>query len=105
MAKDKDKKKKKKKKKEGEEDGAVAAPVANKKHQRAADRPTPPGRYSWALEAIDANREGDAPRLIAALRREDANVNTQTAGGGYGGFRYVTWGKVGAANGKHCNKW
>ena len=82
----KEKKEKKKKKKKNDDDDDEAE----------GDEPAPPpprvGRVSWALEAIDANRAGDVERLLAAYRREGADVATQTAGGGYGGFRYLAWG-------------
>lgn len=71
---------------EGEGGGGAGASGAPK----AA---TGSGRVSWQLEAIDANRAGDPARLIAAFRREGADVNTQSANGGWGGFRYTAWGK------------
>ena len=46
----------------------------------------------WALCALVALRKGDVGDLEKALQRDEAKKNTVTANGGYGGFRFVSWG-------------
>jgi hypothetical protein len=52
-------------------------------------------RVSWALQALDANRQGDVDKLRDAFSkaRAGSNVNTVTLNGAYGGYRFPTWGK------------
>ena len=52
-------------------------------------------RVSWALQALDGNRQGDVAKLRDAFskKRPGSNVNTVTVNGAYGGFRFPTWGK------------
>ena len=60
---------------------------------KAAQLAHPPVK-SWALEALEAQRSGNVRRLEAAFAMEGAKIETTTFGGGYGGFRFVTWGTL-----------
>ena len=59
-------------------------------------KPSPESRrISWALQALDSNRQGDLAKLRDAFSksRPGSNINTVTLNGAYGGYRFPTWGK------------
>ena len=50
-------------------------------------------RVSWALAALDANRQGSTEKLKEAFssQRKGSDVNAGTVNGAYGGYRFPTW--------------
>mmetsp|Transcript_19885 Transcript_19885/g.39810 ORF Transcript_19885/g.39810 Transcript_19885/m.39810 type:complete len:637 (+) Transcript_19885:242-2152(+) len=61
-------------------------------------------RVSWQLQAIEANRQGDAEKMKEAFdpSRKGSNINCVIVNGAYGGYRFPTWGKYygGTPNGQ-----
>lgn len=54
---------------------------------------------SWQYQALEAIREGNPSKLKQAfsvekgVRREGTNINVVTQGGGWGGYRFPSWGR------------
>ena len=57
-------------------------------------------RVSWQLQALEANRQGDAEKMKEAFdpSRKGSNINCVTVSGAYGGYRFPTWGKYYGGN-------
>lgn len=79
------------------------APRAAAAADAPADADVDPGaheRLSWAAETLEAHRKGDVDRIAAALDRVDdkgrkeSSLAIVTTRGGWGGFRYLTWGRA-----------
>lgn len=72
--------------------------VKNEKEETGTQEETPEAEVktfkhaSWPMQVLEANRQGDVDALVEAFQRDGGDINTVTVKGGYGGFRYITWG-------------